>query len=195
MATHSLNRKTRARPPRLNGGRNRGAALIVGLIILAIMTILGLSAMRGTALEERMAGNLKESNEAFQAAEAALQAAISAIEANNKRPSTGGGQALAEACRVQDTDTACAANTNLGNWYSTEAADDPDGALFEEFADAPFVQASWNQPRVIVHYRFIPHEQGADPAGLYFYTVSAIATDPNGKASIVLQTTFPKGFP
>jgi type IV pilus assembly protein PilX len=50
----------------------RGAALVVSLIILLLMTIIGVSSMQTTTLEERMAGNLRDQNLAFQSAEAAL---------------------------------------------------------------------------------------------------------------------------
>lgn len=53
--------------------RQRGAALIVGLVLLLVMTVLGVASMRGTTLQERMAGNLRDANLAFQAAEAALR--------------------------------------------------------------------------------------------------------------------------
>ncbi|HFA60253.1 MAG TPA: pilus assembly protein PilX, partial [Rhodospirillales bacterium] len=42
------------RPPRAPA-RSRGAALVVGLLILLVITIIGLSSMRSTLLEERMA--------------------------------------------------------------------------------------------------------------------------------------------
>lgn len=51
----------------------RGSALIIGLVFLLILTIVGLSSMRGTTLQERMAGNVRDRNLAFQAAEAALR--------------------------------------------------------------------------------------------------------------------------
>lgn len=51
----------------------RGAALIVSLLFLVILTLIGVSAMTTTTLEERMAGNAKDFNVAFQAAEAALR--------------------------------------------------------------------------------------------------------------------------
>lgn len=51
----------------------RGAALIVALVMLLVMTVLGISAARTTNLQERMAGNLRDSNLAFQAAERALR--------------------------------------------------------------------------------------------------------------------------
>lgn len=56
------------------GSRERGAVLIVSLVLLLVMTILGMSSMRSTTMQERMAGNLRDSNLAFQAAEAGLRA-------------------------------------------------------------------------------------------------------------------------
>lgn len=51
----------------------RGAALVVALIILLILTILGVTAMQTTTMEEKMAGNARDRDLAFQAAEAALR--------------------------------------------------------------------------------------------------------------------------
>src|SRR5690606_2392355 len=51
----------------------RGAALVVSLVLLLVVTILGVTSMRTTTLQERMAGNMRDSNLAFQAAEAALR--------------------------------------------------------------------------------------------------------------------------
>ncbi len=53
--------------------KQQGAVLIVSLLMLLVMTIIGLSAMRSTTLEEKMAGNYRNSNIAFQAAESALR--------------------------------------------------------------------------------------------------------------------------
>ena len=53
--------------------REQGAVLAIGLIILVIMTLLGVTAMTTTSLENKMAGNLKDWNLALQAAEAGLR--------------------------------------------------------------------------------------------------------------------------
>ncbi|BBL35856.1 hypothetical protein Nstercoris_02133 [Nitrosomonas stercoris] len=53
--------------------RQRGAVLITGLIFLVVLTLLGTTALQGTVLEEKMAGNLRDETLAFQAAEAALR--------------------------------------------------------------------------------------------------------------------------
>lgn len=58
----------------------RGAVLIVSLIFLLVLTILGVSSMRSTVLEEKMAGNMRDQSLAFQAAEVALRDAEAYIE-------------------------------------------------------------------------------------------------------------------
>lgn len=52
--------------------RQQGSVLLVSLIFLLLLTIVGVSAMNITSLEERMAGNYRDQDLAFQAAEAAL---------------------------------------------------------------------------------------------------------------------------
>lgn len=53
--------------------RQRGAALFISLMFLIILTLLGISAANVGIIQERMAGNVRETNEAFQLAEATLR--------------------------------------------------------------------------------------------------------------------------
>ena len=64
--------------------RQHGTVLLVALIMLLVMSMLGISSMRGTALEERMSGNWRDQNLALQAAEAALREAERSLP--NLRP-------------------------------------------------------------------------------------------------------------
>ena len=50
----------------------QGAALVVSLIMLVLMTLIGVTAMRVTTVQEKMVANSRDLNIAFQAAEAAL---------------------------------------------------------------------------------------------------------------------------
>lgn len=56
--------------------RERGAALVIALVMLLILTILGITAMNTASLEGKMAGNTQEQNQAFQAAESGINSAI-----------------------------------------------------------------------------------------------------------------------
>lgn len=55
--------------------RQQGTALIVGLVLLLVITLLAVAGMQNTVLQERMAGNMHDQNLAFQQAEAGLRAA------------------------------------------------------------------------------------------------------------------------
>lgn len=62
--------------------RERGTALIMALAFLLLLTIIGISALGTSTLEEKMAGNTRDRNLAFQAAESALLLAESWLAAN-----------------------------------------------------------------------------------------------------------------
>ncbi|QIM51343.1 pilus assembly protein [Hydrogenophaga crocea] len=64
----------------------RGVALVIALVLLVLMTLLGLTSMRGVALEERMTGNTYDRSLSFQAAESALREAEALVEANRPTP-------------------------------------------------------------------------------------------------------------
>ena len=55
-----------------NHKRQRGAVLVISLIMLLVMTLIGITGMQATVLEEKMAGNYNDQNIAFQAAESTL---------------------------------------------------------------------------------------------------------------------------
>lgn len=55
-------------------------ALVFGLVILLILTILGVSALRTSSLEQLMAGGTQESTRALQAADSALSRALYTIQ-------------------------------------------------------------------------------------------------------------------
>lgn len=52
--------------------QQRGVTLIIALIFMAVLALLGATAAQNSVLEERMAGNTRDRDLAFQAAEAAL---------------------------------------------------------------------------------------------------------------------------
>lgn len=63
--------------------QQRGFVLIVALVLLLVLTVLGLAAAQTTSLEERMAGNARNHDLAFQAAEAALTAGIACVKTSS----------------------------------------------------------------------------------------------------------------
>jgi hypothetical protein len=56
--------------------RQTGATLIVGLVLLLVLTVIGVSGMNTATMEITMAGNMQYQQDAFQAAEDAIDLAI-----------------------------------------------------------------------------------------------------------------------
>lgn len=64
----------------LNLQLQQGVTLIVALVLVALMSIVAVSAIRGSNLQEAMAGNMRDRNIAFQSAEAALNLAEDSLD-------------------------------------------------------------------------------------------------------------------
>ncbi len=65
-----MNRRAHFRAP---PARERGIVIVVVLIFLVLLAMLGLDSMQANVLQEKEAGNARDTNLAFQAAEAALR--------------------------------------------------------------------------------------------------------------------------
>ncbi|MEW6445755.1 MAG: pilus assembly PilX family protein [Pseudomonadota bacterium] len=122
-------------PPRPNADQ-AGAALIVSLIMLLLMTILGLASVRNTALEEKMTANAYDRSLAFQAAEAGLRAGEAVAEAQAKADNEGfpkGNCACSSASGLCTTlEATCEgrwSNPKFQGWASTNKQATPLGDL------------------------------------------------------------------
>ena len=62
--------------------RQQGAALVVGMILLMVLTLLAISGMNSATLELQMAGNAQYSENAFQAAETGIEEAMRDAQVN-----------------------------------------------------------------------------------------------------------------
>lgn len=61
--------------------RQQGISLLVVLLLLVVMSILGIAVLRSSSMQERMSANLRDRNDAFQAAEAGLRVAQQTVVA------------------------------------------------------------------------------------------------------------------
>jgi type IV pilus assembly protein PilX len=78
--------------------RERGAVLIVALMFLVVLTLLGLSTMTTTTLEEKISGNARDYNVALQAVEATLRDAENDINKNGTSSRSTSAFAFTSAC-------------------------------------------------------------------------------------------------
>lgn len=67
--------------------QQRGAALVVGLLLLVVLTLLAISGMNTASLDLQMAGNEQSYQNSFQAAETGVEQALSSGSYNTGAPS------------------------------------------------------------------------------------------------------------
>jgi len=168
--------------------KQSGSALIVSLTILLVLTILGISSLRTTSLEEKMAGNSRDAQAAFEAAEAALREGedfvIKSLN-NDAYTATGGPGGL-----YTETSIAADAWTVDANWatarqvpYSTQVALPP--RFMVQLISAT---VGLGQVADLGNAGSYGDDKGA--AGFYQITARGTGISPNSRA--MLQSYFSK---
>lgn len=85
-----------------------GAVLAIALVFMLLLTIIGVGAMQSSSLQERMAGNSRDTNTAFQAAEAAVREAEKYLQGASVGPFIGSaGTGLFRFCGEGVTGAGC----------------------------------------------------------------------------------------
>lgn len=155
----------------LDRRRQTGAALIVSLIMLLLLTVVGISSVRMTSLQERMAGNLQFRTKAFEWAEEAARF----------------GEAEAQAFG----DGASFNNTN-GLFNSPGTNGEPRWrASGTNWRDDPALQGEY----ILEQIGEVPRDpscqlNAAATCFTMLYRVTARASMPNTGADVMVQTTY-----
>lgn len=169
-----------------------GAALVTSLLILLVLTVIGITAMQMTRMQERMAGNTRDLNMAFQGAEAAVRNGEDLVRAQPSKPDN----CIALPCEFWQPAVSIVANpeTRDKTWWSTyadeyEASGDHDNPT-REMSELSI------DPRFIVQYiTRVPDsltigEGGGAPPGRDFYQVTGYSRGASDQANTVVQSTF-----
>jgi type IV pilus assembly protein PilX len=200
-------------PARLSTCRSsqRGAVLIVTLLFLVILTMLGVTAMSGTTMEERMAGNARDGSIALQAAEAALRDARRDI---NNIQVVGGGRGIplhasmfgdstsaAETCNGDKPGLCLPARNPDGTEYSkTPASNMPSvpkhnmkaapSVAYGAFTGATAIGGLPTQPRYVIEVFCLQQHGESLDRYCNFYRITAVGYGRNPNTTVRLQETF-----
>jgi type IV pilus assembly protein PilX len=168
--------------------------LITGLIILLVISVIAVSSMHNIVLEEKMAGNLRDRNVAFQAAEAGIQVAFSYLEGETVAPLPDdvGTNKVWTGCKVSDA--SCTAAPADETWLEDNGVEYGTSAVMGESILNDVVS---RQPYVAIEDRFAPpldFEAAAKGSGIHFYTASAVGYGVKASTRVMLQSTIAKVY-
>lgn len=110
------------RPVFIHQKKQKGAVLIVALVVLLLLTILGVALLESSVVEERMAGNYLDRNQVFQSAEFGLREAESYIARLTEAPIAAAGglvKPLSEPSTTAGTWWMDPADTWVSAWWAT----------------------------------------------------------------------------
>lgn len=163
--------------------RQKGAILVTALILLLVMTLIGVTALQTTTLEERMAGASEDINRAFQAAEAALREGEGSLEAAVLDTFDGTVLGLYEPnpddqdplWEIPNTWTDGSIDYNTGGQSLSNVADQPK-YIIEELDPISESGSSKNS------------DMALEDSG--FYRITSRATGANDNVVVILQSTY-----
>jgi len=149
--------------------------------MLLVLTVIGVTAMQTTTLEEKMAGNLRDQTLAFQAAEAALRAGESWLNTQTTQP-------------VAQASCSSACDTTV---YKLNAYDVLSSTLLWDTASVRSytgtLQKVKTAPKYLIEYHsFIPDSLvvGQPTTGRVAYRLTSRGTGGSDAARAVLQATY-----
>ena len=167
--------------------QQQGAVLITSLIILLLLTIIGVSSMRSSIMEEKMAQNTRDQLVAFESAESALVDASNWVDSLTVEPKTCA--SLSEVCSVYNKDAIGDVTSKQHNWWTNS---DNSRAFSKDISEAA------TDPNYIVEYRaYIPDSlrQGHEPTtGKLILRVTSSGTGISNSSQTILETTNIKRF-
>jgi type IV pilus assembly protein PilX len=170
-----------------NAARQQGAVLITSLIVLLLLTIIGVSSMRSSIMEEKMAQNTRNHLVAFEAAESALRDADQWISDLNAEPATCSSMTNCDVYARGAVTELDELGTQPRDWWT-----DPDNA--REFSQD--ITEANNDPRFVMEMRaFVPDSlvNGYEPnTGKLFFRVTASGTGTSDAAHAVVESTVVK---
>ncbi len=171
--------------------RQRGAVLIMALLLVMVLTILGVSAMQGGVMEERMAGNAHDHHMAFQSAESGLRDATAWIDTLTARPkpdATATGGIYEIGVLGDDLLDYTFDWVTMGRTYGTGTGNHPSDFSYHSAAPIYVVEET-DFVRDMVDT-----ESTALGTGVYYYTVSSIGYGGSTTSEAVARTVWERRF-
>ncbi len=182
----------------------QGITLFISLVMLLILTMLGISSVQTTALQERMSRNSLDNNIAFQAAESAVRDAEDYIEDTFNSLVPFDAASAEDDGLYYEADFDEVPNWVGVNWLKNQACEDDTVPVGVRIAGSP-VAGVCTQPKFIIeHVKTVVSDQdrlnldniGQDTGTgrTQIFRITSLGTGGSSTAHVMIQTTYGKRF-
>ncbi len=183
-------------------GSQQGMALITGLLLLMVLTLLGITAMDNAVMEETMVKNQRDKQVAFQAAESAMVDGFGWLDIQPRRPRSDGLVPFGNGATgvvVNTPNTLTNANAINPTWWAGN------GLPYGEATNATEIAGVAAQPRHITE-EFVPAQARsirddlvvsrdyATSPGRQFYRISSQGSGFSATTQVVVQGIYVKRY-
>ncbi len=182
-------------------GSQQGMALITGLLLLMVLTLLGITAMDNAVMEETMVKNQRDQQVAFQAAESAMVDGFGWLDIQGVRPRLNNPVPLSDGTPgivVNANNMMSDADATSSNWWAAN------GLSYGVATGAAPIAGLAAQPRHItqefvaqaqstVDHVVLSNEYSATP-GKRYYRISSQGSGFSATTQVVVQGIYVKRF-
>jgi type IV pilus assembly protein PilX len=178
--------------------QQRGAVLIVSMLLLLVMTVLALGASQTTRLQERMSANMRDRDLAFESSEAGLRSGERIIDSLTVAPTP----CTSGRCQIYDRNIL---PTNLAfqtqTWWTAQSwlyTTDESFSITAVNAIKGGGMAGADPQFVVEEIEEVADSLSVPPAGpppsRIYYRVTSAAQGGTAQAQVVLQSTFARRY-
>jgi type IV pilus assembly protein PilX len=187
-------------------GSQRGVALFVGLMVLIVALLLGITATNSSIMQERMAGNFKDTSLAFQAAEAGSRWSTAWLQSRNSAsqpfPCGSGCTSTSQVWSIGQYPAEPGPGDSLWGsdtaWtYGFDPTSTPEVAVdpVQSFGGVldPMV---FSQPKYIMEQQYFARDDlaGASFMGVAYYRVTSLGKGSRDSSAAIIKTLVAKRY-
>ena len=178
-------------------GSQRGVALFVGLMVLIVALLLGITATRSSIMQERMAGNFKDTSLAFQAAEAGARWSTAWLQSRNSAsqpfPCGGGCTSADRVWNVGQYPAEPGPGDSIWTGARTYGLNPTDDLAVDPAQSFPMVIT---QPQYIMEQQYFARDDLAGPSylGVAYYRVTSLGKGSRDSSAAIIKTLVAKRY-
>ena len=173
----------------------QGAVLVIALLLLLVLSLISLASVDKVSVTERIAGNERDYNSAFQAAEAALREGERWVSdlTGGAPPASGN---CTSSCSTAVFDSQATFGTNTTTTWSATDWTNRSRQMTSVTTDLRYLSNLNAPPAYVIEYLGTQPIPGTSPAVTgHYFRITARATGTTANSEVILESVYQRTLP